>query len=237
MVGVLRAFIYGSLSVVLAGCSSGGHKGPGGPALNDSAQYLSALKLAENGACAETLPQLRCMAARGPGFEGPQYVLGFCLMEEAASAPEGENWNAEGMAWITRAADAGWGAAQAQLVHLYTDGVSVPRDVAKAQTWRLIHDDNPMRISLGLPELDSAAQVSLERLLDDGVRGEAQANADAWRRSPGVAAETTDEKFQSACRDLLKGGEAKEHSSTRPGPGNGPGNGKRRPVTLTADTL
>lgn len=228
MAGLFRVFTFCVCVAVLAGCSSGGAKGPrgpGGPAANDSAQYLSALNLAENGACAETLPQLRCMAARGPGFEGPQYVLGFCLMEEAARAPAGEDLTAEGLMWVTRAADAGWGAAQAQLVHLYTDGTSMPRDVAKAQKWRLIHDNNPMRISLGLPELDGAAQVQLERLLNDADRVEAQALADAWQRNAWQADGAPDEEFQTACRELFKGPEAKKQSPQTPGSDTG----RRRP--------
>ena len=218
-----RAFAFCVSAVVLAGCTGGGqgprrHSVPAGPMIDDSAQYVSVLKLAENGACAQALPKLRCMAARGPGFEGPQYILGFCLMEGAAGAHGDADKKAEGLTWITRAANAGWGAAQVQLIHLYTEGVSVPRDPVEAQKWRLIHDNNPMRISLGLPELDSASQVQLEHLLSDADRIEAQTRADAWQRIPEKAITKPDEKFQAACREIFKGPAQKKQSLQRPGP-------------------
>ena len=230
MVGLLKAGALCVLMAIVAGCSGGSSKGPGGPggtALNDSAQYLSVLRLAENGACEQALPQLRCMAARGPGFEGPQHVLGYCLMEKAAAAPAGDTaWSAEGLLWITRAANAGWGAAQAQLVSLYADGMVVPQDVRQAQKWRLVHTENPMRKSLGLPELDSITQVQLDRLLTNDVRKKAQLQADAWQRTSWVSANEPNEAFQAACTALLKGPAEKQQPPQRPGPGNGPGKGK-----------
>ncbi len=182
---VVRVTMVVLAALGLTACS-GGTAPTNREVITGGGRYLQALALAESGACAEALPTLRCLAYEGPGYEGPQYVLGYCLLEQAQSLTDATakaRQSADGLMWIRRAADAGWQDAQDRLVHLYTEGKWVPRDPAEAEKWLILFENNPMRLSLGLPRTEGDVRLQLSRLLTPAEKAEGAARAGAWQRT------------------------------------------------------
>ncbi len=97
-----------------------------------------------------------------------KYNLGLCLLDLAAAdhdAAQAARQRQEGASWIVRAADGGFGNAEAKAVTLYLDGVGVAADPVEAEKWALIYHGNGMRFALGLPDIDSAVRDRLDATL------------------------------------------------------------------------
>ena len=135
------------------------------------------------GKCDRAVPILRRLVDGPHSFPISRYNLGLCLLDLAAAnknAAEAAGQRKEGATWIVRAADAGFGQAEAKAVGLYLDGIGVPADPVEAEKWALIYRSNGMRFTLHLPDIAPSIRHRLDATLTDAQQSEAQARADAW---------------------------------------------------------
>ena len=157
-----------------------------GPKLTNDPQGV-AEDLRLKGKCSEAIPILRGLAAQeGGGFEISQFNLGLCLFDLAKAehdAGQAANMNNEGADWVLRAANAGFGKAQAMAVVLYLDGLGVAADPVEAGKWAYLFHDNGSRLVLGLPDIDPALRTRLDAVLNADKRREAHARANSWTQT------------------------------------------------------
>lgn len=135
------------------------------------------------GRCDRAVPILRGLVESPRNYPISKYNLGLCLLDLAAAdhdAAQAARQRQEGAVWIVRAADGGFGNAEAKAVTLYLDGVGVAADPVEAEKWALIYHGNGTRFALGLPDIDPAVRDRLDATLDDNQLAEAQARADSW---------------------------------------------------------
>lgn len=138
------------------------------------------------GHCNRAVPILRSLVESPKGFPISQYNLGLCLLDLAAAdhdAAQAARQRQEGAAWIVRAANGGFGKAQAKAVALYLDGIGIAADPVEAEKWALIFHRNGLRLALGLPDISSDLRDRLDAL-SDAQQDAAQARADAWAPPP-----------------------------------------------------
>jgi hypothetical protein len=112
-----------------------------------------------------------------------EYNLGLCLIDLASAntdKAQAKSQRQEGAGWVLRAANSGFNLAEAKAPTLYLDGIGVSVDPVEAQKWALIYHSNPMRFTLGLPDIAPAIRDRLDAVLSDPQRAQAQARADAW---------------------------------------------------------
>lgn len=136
------------------------------------------------GKCDRAVPILRRLVDSPQSFPISKFNLGLCLLDLAPAekgAAKAAGLRKEGAAWILRAANAGFGQAEARAVGLYLDGVGVPVDPVEAQKWALIYHGNAMRFTLNLPDVPQAQRDRLDSTLSDAQQDQAQARADAWQ--------------------------------------------------------
>lgn len=175
--------------LLLAGCGGRGRpddasmvvrQGPDGarmavrPGRDPNAAYIQATALKAKGDCENAAALLRPVAALGPGYENAQTVLGECLLTRPADS-------ADGVTWLTRAADAGWPEAQAALAGHY--GLSAePRNGPEAAYWLALYDANPGKARIGFRPVDESLLQSLRANLDDEEKAAGLRRAATWER-------------------------------------------------------
>ncbi len=151
---------------------------------NDPEGIAEDLRL--SGQCDKAVPLFRRLAAQGQGFEISQFNLGMCLYDLAKAnkdPAQAEALNKEGTDWILRAANAGYGKAQAMAIVVYLDGLGVAADPVEAGKWAYIFHDNGMRMVLGLPDIDPSLRGRLDSVLTTDKKREAHARADSWTQT------------------------------------------------------
>ena len=112
-----------------------------------------------------TSDELQLLAERGD--PRAQQLIG--VDREIGSAGRKADY-AEAMRWYRKAADQGYARAQANIGHLYLDGLGVPRDYAEAMRWYRKAADQGYAL----------AQTTIGSLYEDGL-GVAQDYAEAMR--------------------------------------------------------
>ena len=88
--------------------------------------------------------------------------------------------NKEGAEWVLKAANGGFGKAQAMAVVLYLDGLGVAADPVEAGKWAYVFRDNGSRLVLGLPDISADTRSRLDAVLTGDKRKEAHARANSW---------------------------------------------------------
>jgi TPR repeat protein len=143
--------------------------------------YERAMYLKQQGKLAEAIEILEPMAAQGHGFEMAQLSLGQCYIASAATATPPEvshDQLVKGTKWILAASDAGFPAAQVQLIHMMLDGGRFKVEPSAAGMWYLIWKRNPARLQTGMTDLDPATLRKLQTTL----------TADDWQKAQAGAA-------------------------------------------------
>lgn len=151
---------------------------------SDPEARAEALRL--SGKCAEAIPILRPLAARGAGYAIAQFHLGLCLFDVSKKDPDPQHaasLKQEAAKWILDAANTGFPNAQFSLVIMYLDGYGTKADAIEAGKWSLIYHDNSMRDAIGLPDISEELQARLDSVLNEKSWAEAQSRADAWSPS------------------------------------------------------
>jgi len=148
--------------------------------------YERAMYAKQQGKYADAIAILEPMAAQGHGFEQAQLSLGQCYIESAAAmTPEaGHDALVKGTKWILVAGDAGFPAAQVQLVHMMVDGGRFKVEPLAAAMWYLIWRRNPARLQTGVTDLDQSTLNKLQKLLTPADWQKAQAAAEAATAHP-----------------------------------------------------
>ena len=147
--------------------------------------YERAMYEKQQGNYAKAIELLEPMAAQGHGFEQAQLSLGQCYIATAATATPpaaGHDALVKGTKWILVAADAGFPAAQVQLIHMMLEGGRFKVEPEAAGMWYLIWKHNPSRLQAGTTELESPLLRKLQSTLSPEDWQKAQAQADAWRQ-------------------------------------------------------
>ncbi|GGF35234.1 hypothetical protein GCM10011611_46900 [Aliidongia dinghuensis] len=144
--------------------------------------YERAMYLKQRGEYAKAIEILEPMAAQGHGFEQAELSLGQCYIASAATAPSpeaGHDALVKGTKWILTAADAGFPAAQVQLIHMMLEGGRFKVEPVAAGMWYLVWRRNPGRLQTGVSDLDPPLLQKLHSTLspEDWQKAEAQANA------------------------------------------------------------
>lgn len=147
--------------------------------------YSAAMEMKQKGNYAEAMPILEQYAVVGRGFEVAQLELGKCYFETAKQDKDeksAEQKRTLGLGWTLKAAIAGLGTAQEQLVRLYLDAEGVPYDPIEAGKWYYLWKRNPARMQLGAASFDAMLENRLKASLDPAGWTDAQQRADAWRQ-------------------------------------------------------
>ncbi|HEY4343774.1 MAG TPA: hypothetical protein VGN05_05470 [Parvibaculum sp.] len=152
--------------------------------------YSDTVEAAEKGDCANNIQPLTCFAYRGHGYEGAQTMLGQCLIRGGKDG--------DGVAWLKRAADAGWPDAQKALAQLYLDGKGVPQDNVTAGMWSNLYSRNPSLLSLGVQPDTTLADHVRETLTAD-ERTEARRRSDVWAPAYWQPTDQLDSKTAATC--------------------------------------
>jgi TPR repeat protein len=135
------------------------------------------------GKCDKAIPKFYCLAVRGRGFEIAQNALGECLLRTAEGKNRANRY-ADGLAWIRRAANAGFADAQGTLVQIYLDGkAGADADPVEAALWYRLYQDNALRQSIGARPLADGLEERLAVALDEDQWDEAEQRAEGWRRT------------------------------------------------------
>lgn len=144
----------------------------------------AAEELRARGECDRAIPILRSLVSEGAGYEIAQLTLGLCLFDLAkADAAQAAAFNKEGASWVLRAANAGFGKAQAEAVVIYLDGTGVAVDPVEAKKWALIYHSNGMRLAIGLPDIAADERKRLDTMLTGAKRAEARTRVDSWTQT------------------------------------------------------
>jgi TPR repeat protein len=133
------------------------------------------------GRCNDAIAILRPLASGEEGYAVSQYNLGLCLFDLAkADTARAAELNKEGASWVLRAANSGYGKAEAQAVLLYLDGTGVTADPVEAKKWALLYHGNGMRLALGLPDIAPDVASRLDAVMTAPARAEARSRAASW---------------------------------------------------------
>jgi TPR repeat protein len=139
------------------------------------------------GKCDQAVPMFRELATQeGGGYEISQFNLGLCLFDLAKAEKDPTQalaLNKEGASWILRAANAGFGKAQAMAVLVYLDGLGVAADPVEAGKWAYVFHDNGTRLVLGMPDIDPSVRGRLDVVLTGDKKREAHARANSWTQT------------------------------------------------------
>jgi hypothetical protein len=139
------------------------------------------------GKCDQAVPIFRELATQeGGGYEISQFNLGLCLFDLAKTekdSAQAQALNKEGAGWILRAANAGFGKAQAMAVLVYLDGLGVPADPVEAGKWAYVFHDNGTRLVLGTPDIDPSVRGRLDTVLTGDKKKEARVRAESWTQT------------------------------------------------------
>lgn len=133
------------------------------------------------GRCEEALAILRPLANSEEGYAVSQFNLGLCLFDIAkADTARAADLNKEGASWVLRAANSGYGKAEAEAVLLYLDGTGVAADPIEAKKWALLYHSNGMRLALGMPDIAPDVASRLDAAMTAPARAEARSRAASW---------------------------------------------------------
>lgn len=197
-----------------------GPRGPG-PGGGAGGGFAAAASLVDAGRYGEALPALRCHAARGDGFEIAQYLAGYSALRqaEAPDTPEilRHELRVEGLDRLTRAAEAGWPAAQAELTEALAAIGSEP-SLEEAGYWAEIYRHNRREQVYGLDRLDDRVEAQIAAQLDDETERALAERAASFTLIP-MTRETATPECQPYLRENRQAG----------GPGGGPGGGRGGP--------
>lgn len=146
----------------------------------------------KGGACEEqTVKVLTCFAHKGHGFEGAQGALGRCMIQSGKQE--------EGLAWMKRAANAGWPDTQKALAKLYAEGKDIPGSDLEAMFWTNLYVRNPQLLSLGV-QPDMALAQRLRSNVDVNTQAEATRRANGWTPSFWKSDTELDPDTAAACK-------------------------------------
>tara|TARA_R110002124_G_scaffold16240_11_gene69663 strand:- start:2383 stop:3093 length:711 start_codon:yes stop_codon:yes gene_type:complete len=150
-------------------------------------QYSDTMDKAASGDCSvEIVAVLTCYAYRGHGYEGAQTALGLCQTQNKNAA--------DGVTWLSRAANSGWPDAQKALVGIYLKGEGVDTDRVEAGKWAQLYRKNPSLLSLGVqPDKKIAEQIREELTQSERIEASLKAdqwNADFWKPQTALDART-----------------------------------------------
>lgn len=157
----------------------GSQKGPTDP-------YTAAMSFKQKGEFDKAVPLLTAIAAQGVGYEIAQLELGRCYLQMADHAPSPKvAWadRTRGLGWVLKAAEAGFGGAQEEIVRLYLDGTAVPQDVVEAAKWYLLWRRNPSRMQIGASHFDTGLETRLKEAMRPVDWRDAEQRAVSWRPS------------------------------------------------------
>ncbi|WP_417476421.1 hypothetical protein [Maricaulis sp.] len=214
--------------LLLSACAS--HDGPpprgrdgmpgGGPGREGG--FNMAVGLVDEGAYEQALPILRCVAGQGSGFEIAEYLAGFSAVRLAAAdatpAIMRDEMRVEGLDRLTRAARAGWPAAQAELAMQYS-GIDSEEAPERAAYWAAVYRRNIRDRTYGLDRLDNHVEARISSRMTAEQSAQIEAEAANFIAEPLTAIATT-----PACAPWL----ASPQSGRQGGRGgNGSGRGER----------
>ncbi len=200
----LASICFGALA--LAACGGGGEshqrdsQGKLIPNAGDldpaGTLYSNTISQADGGDCSvDNISVLTCFSYRGHGYEGAQTSLGQCLLRGGKTA--------EGLTWLTRAANAGWPDAQKLLARIYFDGKLAKQDNVEAATWNSLYMRNPSLLSLGVrPESDLGDK--LRGAMSSQERSAADQRVSAWVPSYWEPKEALASETARSCRVRTK---------------------------------
>jgi TPR repeat protein len=144
------------------------------PGRDPNAAYIQATELKAKGDCASAVMLLRPIAMIGPGYENAQTALGECLVEA-------DTTRADGLTWLSRAADAGWPEAQASLA-LFHAADAPSRNAAEAAYWLALYDANPSKARVGFRAPDTKALARARQSLSSNDIAAGARRAASWQR-------------------------------------------------------
>ncbi|MFS2316613.1 hypothetical protein RMQ97_01630 [Maricaulis sp. D1M11] len=157
------------------------------PGRGTSDPFTRASVMVEQGRYRDALPVLRCYASLGRGYEIAEYLAGvsaLALADDEATPPLlQDEYKTEGLDRLTRAAQAGWPAAQSELAMAYW-AFGTPAAHLEAAFWARVYRSNRREILMGLDRLDASMEREIETMLDDTQKSEVQARADAFQFEP-----------------------------------------------------
>ena len=153
--------------------------------------YWIGFELKNEGDCVAAIDELEPLATRGRGYEEAQHALGICLMRLGGlPAGAGEppvrhtlTGNAEfreGLAWVSRSAQAGSFQAQRTMVALYAADLAPDTDPTEAAKWLHLYKVNPVRLALGVAPGEDEALRDFESSLPAGTLIAGKMRARQW---------------------------------------------------------
>ncbi len=151
---------------------------PGG---DPNAAYSAAIDLKTKGDCAGASMRLRPIASLGPGYENAQTALGECLIQTDGASELSADY-LEGLAWLRRAADAGWPEAQGRLAQTHALGPTAIRSAGEAAYWLTLYDTNTGKSRVGFAPLDSSLLAAIRSAITPAEKAAGEKRAAAWQR-------------------------------------------------------
>ncbi len=145
--------------------------------------YETALRLKQNGNCADAVKILELLSAQGHGHERAGLNLAECklvLAEKAATPEAAHDMLQDAVRLIIVAANAGLDDAQIELCKLTINGGHFKVEPVEAGAWYLIWKRNPTRLQLGGSAVDRKLVEKLQNTLTEDDWKKAQAQADAF---------------------------------------------------------
>jgi TPR repeat protein len=180
-IGIALAFCLMALAQA-AHADDDGNRSKNQQLIQSFTPYERAMYAKQQGKYADAIAILEPMAAQGHGFEQAQLSLGQCYIASSATlTPPEASHDAlvKGTKWILVASDAGYPAAQVQLIHMMLDGGRFKVEPEAAGMWYLIWKRNPARLQAGTTDLDPTTLRKLQTSLTPEDWKKAQAQADA----------------------------------------------------------
>ncbi|MCW5725530.1 MAG: hypothetical protein KIS81_11325 [Maricaulaceae bacterium] len=136
--------------------------------------YSRAASMAAQGRYEEALPALRCAADQGQGYEVAQHQTALALFALAdRGGAEAGAWRDEAMERLTLAANAGWGASQAELARRNL----AAGEAEDAAYWAIIYRANARESSLGVNRLGADSEAAIRAAAGQAGMERARARA------------------------------------------------------------
>jgi hypothetical protein len=155
------------------------------PGVDPNAIYSSAMDLKAKGDCASATAKLRPIANLGPGYENAQAALGECLTQTNDQKPDQKEVPSdylEGLAWLRRAADAGWPEAQGRLALLYAFGPGTLHNGEEAAYWLALYDANGNKARVSFVPMDAPTLKRVRDALTEEEKSVGDQRATQWQR-------------------------------------------------------
>ncbi|SDL61339.1 hypothetical protein [Maricaulis salignorans] len=226
--------------LLLSACAS--HDGPsprgrdgipgGGP--GSAGGFNMAVGLVDQGDYEQALPILRCVAGQGSGFEIAEYLAGYSAIQlasaESTPAILRDEMRVEGLDRLTRAARAGWPAAQAELAVQFSR-IESEQAPERAAYWAAVYRRNIRDRTYGLDRLDNSVEAQISSRMDGARSAQIETEAASFIAEPLAAIATTPAcaPWLGSPRSGRQGGRGRDGSDRgeRPGGGGRGGSGGR----------